>query len=536
VIIGAGHNGLVAGNLLADAGWRVLVLERNDVPGGAVRSAELFGPGFTSDLFSAFYPLAAASPVLRGLALEDHGLRWCHAPAVLAHLFPDGRAAILSRDITETASSLDAFAPGDGQRWQDMVRRWARLEDQILGSFLGPFPPIRAGLALLRRLGLGDSVRLARLGALSVRRLGDEQFRGDGARLLLEGSALHSDVSPHDAGSALFGWLLTMVGQRYGFPVPRGGADQLTAALVRRFTSAGGEIRCGEAVERIVVGQHRARGVRTVMGELIAATRAVLADVDAPTLFHRLVGAKHLPQRFLDDLRSFSWDYATLKVDWVTSAPIPWSNPDAARAGTVHFGVDRDGLSDYANDLSTGRRPAHPFIVLGQMSAADPTRSPHGTQMVWAYTHVPQSLCEDRGAVERQVDVVEKTVEQHAPGFRDVVMSRAVQSPPSLQAGDANLANGAINGGTAKPYQELIFRPMAGLGRAETPVAGLFLAGSSAHPGGGVHGGPGANAARAALLHASHGPRRLGAAVARGAQRAMYSGSDRSVIPPAVVP
>ncbi|HEX7024896.1 MAG TPA: NAD(P)/FAD-dependent oxidoreductase, partial [Gemmatimonadales bacterium] len=282
VIVGAGPNGLVAGNVLADAGWRVLVLERNDVPGGAVRSAEIFGPGFTTDLFSAFYPLAAASPVFRALALEDHGLVWCHAPAVLAHLLPDGRAAILSRDIVETASSLDAFAPGDGARWQDMVRRWARLEDQLLGSFLGPFPPIRAGLSLLRRLGFADAVRFARLSALPVRRLGDEQFRGDGARLLLEGSALHSDMPPHDAGSALFGWLLTMVGQRYGFPVPRGGADQLTAALVRRLTSAGGEIRCGEAVDRIVVVQRRARGVRTALGELIVATRAVLADVDAP--------------------------------------------------------------------------------------------------------------------------------------------------------------------------------------------------------------------------------------------------------------
>ena len=155
VVIGAGHNGLVAANLLADAGWEVLVLEANGTPGGAVRSAELTAPGYLSDLCSAFYPLAAASPVLRALRLDEHGLTWRHAPDVLAHVLPDDRVARLHRDPRQTAASLETFADGDGQRWLDAYQQWRRAEPELLAALGTPFPPVRPGLRLLRRLGPG---------------------------------------------------------------------------------------------------------------------------------------------------------------------------------------------------------------------------------------------------------------------------------------------------------------------------------------------------------------------------------------------
>ncbi len=260
VVVGAGHNGLVAANLLADAGWSVLVLEAQDTPGGAVRSTEVLGPGFTTDLFSAFYPLGAASPVLRGLRLPDYGLQWSHAPAVLAHVLPDGRSVVMSRDLDETAASVDAFAPGDGAAWRRPGAPLGPLGDAVLDALFRPFPPVRPGLRLLRRLGAADAARFARFAMLPVRRLAEEQFRGEGAQLLLAGTALHSDMSADEPGSAVFGWLMTMVGQRYGFPVPRGGSGMLTQALIRRLTERGGELRCGEAVENIVVRAGRAPG------------------------------------------------------------------------------------------------------------------------------------------------------------------------------------------------------------------------------------------------------------------------------------
>jgi len=132
VVIGAGHNGLVAANLLADAGWQVLVLEATGEAGGSVSSAEVTPPGFRSDLCSAFYPLGAGSPVLRELDLESHGLVWRHAPAVLAHVLPDDRCAVMYRDVAQTAESLAAFDPADARAWREEVDRWRRLGEPLL--------------------------------------------------------------------------------------------------------------------------------------------------------------------------------------------------------------------------------------------------------------------------------------------------------------------------------------------------------------------------------------------------------------------
>ncbi|MGH9286620.1 MAG: phytoene desaturase family protein, partial [Acidimicrobiales bacterium] len=141
VVIGAGVNGLVAANLLADRGWSVEVFEAAAGPGGAVRSGELIEPGYTNDLFSAFYPLAAVSPVLGGLGLARHGLRWRRSPLALAHPASDGSCAAVSSDLDATAASLDAFAPGDGEAWRQLFRQWQRVERPLVTSLLGPFPP-----------------------------------------------------------------------------------------------------------------------------------------------------------------------------------------------------------------------------------------------------------------------------------------------------------------------------------------------------------------------------------------------------------
>ncbi|MEX2291400.1 MAG: NAD(P)/FAD-dependent oxidoreductase [Mycobacteriales bacterium] len=535
VVIGAGPNGLVAANLLADAGWEVLVLEAQPEPGGAVRSAEVTAPGYVSDLFSAFYPLGVASPVLRDLQLEQHGLRWRHAPQVLAHPLPDGRAALLSRDLATTAASVEAFGAGDGQAWRTGYAEWERLSPSLLDALFTPFPPVRAGARLLRELGPGDALRFARFGMLSVRRHGAEQFAGQGASLLLAGNALHTDLAPSSAGSAVFGWLLAMLGQSVGFPVPEGGAGRLTDALVTRLRARGGRLECDARVSGVVVRGGRAVAVRIADGRTVDVRRAVLADVPAPQLYLDLVDAKALPPRLLDDLRRFQWDSATVKVDWALSGPIPWRAPEAAQAGTVHLGGSLDDLAAYSSQLERGQVPEEPFLLVGQMTTADPSRSPAGTESAWGYTHVPAQprgdaagqLRGDWGPDDRQrfVDRMEHRLEQYAPGFRDLVVGRHVQFPTDLQAADGNLVRGALNGGTAALHQQLVFRPTPGLGRAETPVAGLYLASASAHPGGGVHGACGANAARAALRARSTGRLALagtrlltaGAPAARGA-------------------
>src|SRR5439155_1419144 len=304
--------------------------------------------------------LGAASPVLRALALEEYGLRWVHAPHVLVHLLPDGRAAVLDRDVDATAASVEAFAAGDGDRWRAEYDRWRRIGERLLHAMLGPFPPVRHGAALAATLRVAGALRLARLFLSSAQAYGEETFRGDGARLLVAGLALHTDLSPADAGSAAYGWLLAMLGQQYGFPVPSGGAARLVDALAARLAARGGEV--------------------------------------------------------------------------VTGAP-----------------VDR--------------------VLAGQMTTSDPARSPAGTESMWAYTHLPHR---DGGwpadVIAEQVDRVEAVVEAQAPGFRDLVVGRHVLAPGDLAAANPSLVGGAINGGTAAPYQQLVFRPVPGLGRPDTPV------------------------------------------------------------------
>jgi phytoene dehydrogenase-like protein len=535
LVVGAGHNGLVAANLLADAGWDVLVLEATGTPGGAVSSAELTAPGFRSDRCSAFYPLGAASPVLRGLRLAEYGLRWRHAPAVLAHLLPDGRTAVLHRDPVRTAESVEQFAAGDGQRWLAAYQEWQGLSRQILAGLFGPFPPVRAAAGLLRRLGPGGALRLGRRWLLPVRRLGGELFGGEGARALLAGCALHTDLTLEQAGGGGYGWLLAMLAQEYGFPVPDGGAQRLTDALVARLHARGGRIAYQQPVDRVAVAGGRALGARTAGGQWYRARRAVVADVPAPVLYRELVGPSRLPPALLSDLDRFEWDSATVKVDWALAGPVPWRNRAAASAGTVHLGGDLNDLGRYAAALARDEVPFEPFLVLGQMTTTDPSRSPAGTESVWAYTHLPHRPEWSKAELARHVARVEQLLEWHAPGFGALVRGRHVAGPADLAAENPSLVGGALGGGTAALHQQLVLRPVPGLGRADTPIDRLYLASSSAHPGPGVHGGPGGNAARAALARDRAVTGGLYAAAVAAAHRAIYppDSPDPSPDPPA---
>jgi phytoene dehydrogenase-like protein len=494
IVIGAGPNGLVGANILADAGWDVLVLEAESEPGGAVRSAELTEAGFLSDCFSAFYPLGIASPHLRRLELERHGLEWVHAPAVVAHPHSDGSCVALYRDVERTAESVGGFAAQDAEAWRRLSAGWRRVQPAFLSALMGPFPPVRAAVRLLRALGGAKAVLdFARLGMLPIRRHAEEEFRGDGAARLLAGNALHADVTPDSAGSALFGWVLVGLGQSLGWPAVRGGAQRITDALVSRLRAAGGELRCSEEVVEVVVRGGRATGVRTAGGAEIGASRAILADTGAPALYERM-----LPEPHRVALKRFQYDNSTVKVDWALDGPIPWRNEEAREAGTVHVTDGIDALSDQVAELNAGELPSRPFLLLGQYAHYDPSRAPAGKEAAWAYTHVAQGTW-DEGRAEAFADLLEEQVEARAPGFRKLVRSRHLFTPVSLERADRNLVGGAVNGGTAQIHQQLVFRPTPGLGRPETPVDGLYLASASAHPGGGVHGACGANAARAAL-------------------------------------
>jgi phytoene dehydrogenase-like protein len=509
VVIGAGPNGLVAANMLVDRGWDVVVCEEQSEPGGAVRSGEVTEPGFVHDLYSAYYPLTPASRYIEPLDLGSYGLRWRRSEGVVAHPHPDGRCALLSTDLEETCASLDSFAPGDGDAWRKLFALWRKAGPSLMSALLTPLPPIRPLGALLRALGPAGAVDFARFGLLPARRMADENFRGEGGGWLIAGNALHADLTPDSAGGGLFGWVLCGLGQSHGYPVAEGGAGKITAALVQRLRSKGGELHCGTPIERIELRGGRAVAALAADGRRFEGTRAILADCGAPALFQKMLPPEALPRRVQEGLRNFQYDNSTVKVNWALRKPIPWEAAEARRAGTIHVAEGMDGLSQSTVALASRKIPARPFLVLGQYSMVDPSRSPPGTETAWAYTHVPQEPLGDAAREltgdwageesERFADRMEAEVERLAPGFRELIIRRDIQSPLDLEAGNRNLVGGAINGGTAQLHQQAIFRPYPGVGNPATPVPGLFLASASAHPGGGLHGGAGGNAAVAAM-------------------------------------
>ena len=511
IVIGAGPNGLVAANVLADAGWGVLVLETQPTAGGAVRSDRDVHPDFVHDTFSAFYPLAVASRAIASLRLEDHGVAWEHAPAVLGHPFGDGQWAVLHRDRQATAAGLDALRAGDGDAWLDLCHSWDRLGPPLLDGLTTPFPPVRAGARLLPAIARAGGLDTVRRLATPVASLGRELFVGPAGRLLLAGNAGHADFPLSSPGSGVFGVLMTMLGQTVGFPVPRGGAQSLTDALVSRFTGLGGRLETGAEVERVTLSGGRATGVVTRDGDRYDAP-TVIADVSAVHLFGRLVSDEDLPQRVVRGMRDFELDPGTVKVDWALSGPVPWTGSPASLPGTVHIADSVEEMTQTLAQVSSGVVPDRPFLLTGQMTTSDPSRSPKGTESFWAYAHVPQPSATSRDAGEeisgrwdhddreRFANRMQARIEARAPGFGDLVMARRVLGPHELEARNANLIGGAVNGGTSQLHQELVFRPVPAMrGRAATGIQGLFLGSASAHPGGGVHGAAGANAARAAL-------------------------------------
>ena len=496
LVVGSGPNGLAAAITLAEAGREVTVLEAAGHIGGAVATEELTLPGFRHDTFSAVYPATAASPVFARWPLERHGLRWVHPRYCYAHPLPDGRAAALARDLDETAASLDRLQPGDGDAWRGFATPYLEHFGAWRDTLLGGFPPLPGSLKLFAALRLRGTLDWARLLLMPAHALAHDLFGADGARAWLYGSAMHGDVPPHGAGSAIAAAHLNLMGHAVGWPSPEGGAGRLAEALTGYLVALGGQLRTGAEVKRVHVERGRVAGVELAGGERIAA-RLVVADV-TPHALLRLAGDA-LEGRYAAELRRYRYGPATLKVDWALSEAIPWTAPEAREAGTVHVGGSEQEVLDALAPTGGGLHE-RPFLLLGQQSIADPTRAPAGQHTAWAYTHGPQDA-DWAHETDRQVERLEAQVERFAPGFRDLILARHVQGPADLERRNANLVHGDVGAGSYT-LDQVIFRPLPSLSPYRTPIRGLYLGSAATFPGGAVHGVPGHAAARTALAEA----------------------------------
>jgi phytoene dehydrogenase-like protein len=486
IVIGSGPNGLAAAIRLAEAGRPVTVLEAADGIGGAVRTEELTLPGFKHDVFSSVYPAAAASPVFARMPLERFGLEWVQPAAAMAHPLPGGRAAVLYRDVAKTAASLDALAPGDGERWAKLVAPLLEHFDAVRETMLAGFPPLRGPV----KLGAGSPPALLALARLLVEpaaMLGRRLFGSPDARAWLYGAAMHGDAAPRSPGSGIAAVYLNLLGHAVGWPSPRGGAQALTDALAGYLRSLGGDIRTAAPAVKVhangrgVTGVELAGGER-LGGEIVVATvmpHALARLTDFPAWYRRLLGR-------------YKYGPGTLKLDWALDGPIPWENEAVRGAGTVHVGGSEPEMLSAISQSAVGL-PERPFLLLGQQTVADPSRAPAGKHTAWAYTHGPADA-----DWSTQAERVEAQVERFAPGFRDRILARHVLAPGDLQARNANLVGGDVGGGSYR-LDQVVFRPVPLPSPYRTPVRGLYIGSAAAFPGGAVHGVPGDAAARAAI-------------------------------------
>lgn len=462
MVVGSGPNGLTAAVTLARAGLRVRVHEAQPTWGGGLRSAELTLPGFVHDVCSAIHPLGAASPVFARLGLREHGLEWIHPEVEVAHPLDDGTAVVLMRSLAETAAGLGMDRPA----YRRIVAPIAAHFQELLEDALAP-------PAHLPR----HPVRFARFGLRAARSAQGlaHAFRGERARALVAGLAAHAMVPLDAAFTASFALVFAGAGHTSGWPLARGGSGRIAEALVATLRASGGEIAVGERIDAL---------------ETLGSAQACLFDTSPATLA-RIAGS-HLPTRYRRALRRFRRGPGVFKIDYALSGPVPWRAPECRRAGTVHVGGTFEEVAQSLDEVARDRHSQRPFVLVAQQSLFDASRAPPGKHTLWAYCHVPN------GSTVDMTGPLEAQLERFAPGFRDLILARAISTSRDIEARNENCAGGDIGGG-ANDGLQLFARPALAVDPYATPSDRLYLCSSSTPPGPGVHGMCGFNAAQSAL-------------------------------------
>ncbi len=464
IVIGSGPNGLAAAITLARVGKSVLVVEANDLPGGGARSMELTHPGYVHDVCSAIHPLGIASPFFQSLPLEEHGLQWIHAPSPLAHPLDDGNAVIVERDLTAMCASLGIDGPAYRRMMAPFLPYLNTIFEQILGPLKAPKNPL-----LLAKMGF----RLLQ-SAETLRR----HFETPQAQALIGGLSAHA-VLPLDAtfsaGTAL---MLGLTLHEKGWPLPRGGSQQITWALIRYLQSLNGEVITKMRVSSLKDLPH---------------AHTILFDTSPRSMLQ--IAGHRFPEAYRRKVQALRYGPSVFKLDWALRAPIPWTAKECSTASTVHIGGTFSEIATSERDAWEGRTPAYPFLILAQPSLFDDTRAPKDHHTAWAYCHMPH------GSTVDMQESMEKQIERFAPGFSKIIVDRSVMNPASVEEHNANNIGGDITGGVMD-FGQLWKRPTSIRHPYQTPDPQLFLCSSSTPPGPGVHGMCGYHAAKAVLRSA----------------------------------
>ena len=504
VIVGSGVNSLACGALLARAGWRVCVLERNDWLGGAIHSAEITEPGFVHDVFSAWHPLwvGGAAHAELGDDLAARGLEYLNTDLPTATAFPDGQSSFLLRTAEGNTQEI-------GPEWPGMLERFgpnADLAFGVLGTELWSPSGLAFGAKVVRRLGRNGFAAFAGDLLQTSRDWLQQTFESERAHGLLAPWVLHTGLGPDAAASGFMTQVIAVAVQEGGMPIPRGGGGKLADALVQLIRDYGGTCETGVDVERVLVQSGRATGVRTAAGETISAERAVIANVTPTQLYERLLDEADVPAAVVEGARRFRYGRAEMQIHFALSEPARWRGDERLnKTAIVHVTPGLNGVSRAVNEAERGLLPAEATIVVGQPLTIDPSRAPAGKGLLWIQLQelpwrvkgdaagdldVGEGVWSER-LKERYANRIQARLEQHIPNLESSLLQRVVLSPADLERMNMNLRHGDPYGGALSLDQNFLWRPFSRAPGHATAVGRLWHIGASTWPGPGLGAGSG---------------------------------------------
>ncbi|CAN5370972.1 NAD(P)/FAD-dependent oxidoreductase [soil metagenome] len=513
VFVGAGINSLAGAALLSKAGWNVCVLERSDEPGGCIRtSSDLTAPGFTHELLASWHPLwtgSAAYAELKG-DLDARGVEYLNTDLPTGSAFPDGSSVFLTTSLEENMAELERHAAGDGGAWQAMFESFlqnADLSFGILGTELWSPAGLGLGRQALRRFGRRGLLAYAGTTLSTCRDWLGDTFDSDAAHGLLAPWVLHTGLGPDQATSGFMTQVIACALQLGGMPVPKGGGVKLVEGLAGVVRDAGGEVRMGADVERVLLSGGRAAGVRLAGGETVRAERAIVASVTPTQLYGDLLGANEAPVELQRAAERYRYGRGAMQIHIAMSEPPDWYGDDRlARTAIVHLSPGLDGISRAVNEAERGLLPAEATIVCGQPLAVDPSRAPEGSWIVWIQLQTLQAE-RVKGDTTDELDIgdgswteklreayadrIVARVGRHIRNLESATIRRVTLSPADISTSNVNLVNGDIYGGSCALDQNFLFRPLPQAPGHRTPVDGLWHIGASTHPGPGLGAGSG---------------------------------------------
>lgn len=462
VVVGSGPNGFAAAITLQRSGLSVLLIEAKESLGGGVRSASLTLPGFIHDVCASVFPLGQDSPVFKAFALEQFGLKYLRPEYAVAHPLKDGSAVAIETSIENTAAQFGKDADSYQRIYSPLVKEWP----SIRSAFIGPLH-----LSAYSK----EKLRFAFYALSSGIHFAKQHFRTDAAQSLFAGMAAHSMLPLNKPTTSSIAIVLNTLAHINGWPLAKGGAQQITNALAAYFQKWGGQIQTGNKITSL---------------QQLPASKVILLDVTPAQLLS--IAGNQFSSFYTWQLRRFQYGEGVFKIDWALSQPVPFANSKCSKAGTVHIGGSMHEIYNSEALVSKNRHPENPFVLLVQPGVIDKSRAPDDKQTAWGYCHVPN------GSTKNMQEEIENQVERFAPGFRDCILGRHTMNTNEMQDYNSNYVGGDINGGAAIASQ-LFTRPVLRLSPYRTSAKGIYVCSSSTPPGGGVHGICGYYAARRAL-------------------------------------